>query len=107
MRDIDVFLLLTLVKDQYGLTEDAIKRLIQEQTGILIGTPDIRQILTHRPTTKQLVQELLNRGYSQRFIATYLQISPASVSYHANTTVKREYCNPVWRNIVDFYNRSR
>lgn len=107
MRDIDVYLFLTLVRKQYNLPEEGIRKLLEEVFKVPISMEDMTRFLEQPPKTKQLVHALHDKGFSQRFIQEHLSLAQSTVSYHLSTKPKNEYFNRYWNNMLLYWERAK
>lgn len=103
MRDIDVYLFLTLIREQYNLPEEGIRQLLAEAFQVPVSREDMAEFLKKPPKTKQLVHALSSKGYSQKFIQEYLSLAQSTVSYHLSTEPKTEYFNGSWHNMIHYW----
>lgn len=107
LRDIDVYLLLTLIRKQFGLPEEGIRQLLAETFDAPISKEDMARFLEQPPKTKQLVHALHDKGFSPRFIQEYLSLAQSTVSYHLSTEPKNEYFNRYWNNMLHHWERAK
>lgn len=105
MKDIDVYLMLTVIRKQFGLPEEGIRQLLAETFNAPISREDMVRFLEQPPKTKQLVHALYSKGYSPRFIQEHLSLAQSTVSYHLSTESKTEYLNRYWNNMLHHWAR--
>lgn len=94
-KHMSVFLHLTLYKELFGQRDDTVtSHIIRDIMEIPVPKEGHMEIRKQPPSTKELVLELLELGFSPTWVAAYLDISKASVSYHVHAEPpKRPYVN--------------
>lgn len=80
----DIFLYLTLIREQYELSIKSMIPAVMKMTGLSLDEKDIQLVLDdpHKPDTGQLARAMREKGYSPGFIGDYLKIKASTVSYH-------------------------
>jgi hypothetical protein len=99
MEHIDVFLLNTLVKEQFNLSTEAIVLQLNaaKTLPMLVTWRELENFMKYPPSEKHVIHGLKRLGYQTKFIAEYLKIPASNVSYHLKHAPKRPYVNPIWQ----------
>lgn len=99
----DVFVLTTFYRKQWNLSDKAIIAILEDKYNAqyLITPDDIKlfesAVELHPPTLAQQIRTFKKLGYQPKFIAEYLNIPPATVTYHSKNDNGKPYVNTAWR----------
>ncbi len=101
MKDIDVFMLTTFYKQRLNLTNKLIADIINRNLpqGSYANETHVDKFEEYlrltAPKDTHVIHALIDMGYQPKFIAEYMKIAPASVSYHIKKEIK-PYINAYW-----------
>lgn len=107
MKDIEAYVFITFHAPRFNMDEETILYYLNKQ-GVMpvVVTPrELRLMQDFAPPAKYVVHELKRQGFSNKFIAEYMNVAPPNISYHLKTKPKMDWVHPTWEGMRVYQKR--
>lgn len=107
MKDIEAYVFITFHAPRFNMDEETILYYLNKQKvmPLVVSPHELRLMRECEPPTKHVVHELKRQGFSNKFIADYLNVAPPNISYHLKTKLKNDWVHPTWQGMRAYQKR--